>query len=522
VLIRGPGQISIRQPLDIKHTVSPLSFVCNTCKRISTFSELKNYNLRKGRCKHCSGILQQTAHIFVHPDCGKIEEIRSKDCPQCNTEMILNKISYADLRTWQYKCPTCGLSEQLESFCNDCYTQARNVDPSVNYHDYRMRLKPCTSNSVVVPQSSTIPSFPELGSDVEPELLLAEYLGLLRERGLTLEQAIDKKDQVADLDNVTETLIREMRAQGISEDKISRVVEGARRESGVEAVKDAVRGLFEGQNLDALKQRVFDYSGIASNPSRLKSLEEIGSSLSEKELEQTRRTYDHCGVAEAKLVTGVQLVTCVYGFMVGSSDPDVGFFRPFRDPLGFTAYAISSESEGILIRLDRRRTAAWVSRQASSKAPFEVDEDSSLETKKLYLEMEPGTEPFVLVKELLHTMSHALIRNANLLCGIGADSLGELIYPNVPAVLIYSSSASNLGGIATMFESGMWKWFAAAEDSISNCTYDPICLSEKGACHACMHLPEYVCTEWNAALDRSRLIGNDRRGMTGFWANGTD
>ena len=50
----------------------------------------------------------------------------------------------------------------------------------------------------------------------------------------------------------------------------------------------------------------------------------------------------------------------------------------------------------------------------------------------------------------------------------------------------------------------------------AECTLDPNCLKEKGACFACLYVPEFVCGYFNKFLDRDVLIGKERY-RKGFW-----
>lgn len=59
-------------------------------------------------------------------------------------------------------------------------------------------------------------------------------------------------------------------------------------------------------------------------------------------------------------------------------------------------------------------------------------------------------------------------------------------------------------------------WFNEVELDVNDCIFDPTCIQEKGACFSCLHLPEYVCSEFNEDLDRDVFIG-EHRYNTGFW-----
>lgn len=68
-----------------------------------------------------------------------------------------------------------------------------------------------------------------------------------------------------------------------------------------------------------------------------------------------------------------------------------------------------------------------------------------------------------------------------------------------------------------VFEHSLFDWFREAKLDISDCTFDPTCIHEKGVCSSCIYLPEFVCAEFNKNLDRDVLIGTKRRYKFGYW-----
>ena len=100
--------------------------------------------------------------------------------------------------------------------------------------------------------------------------------------------------------------------------------------------------------------------------------------------------------------------------------------------------------------------------------------------------------------------------------GLDSDSCSELIFVNPAAILIYSTSNINIGGFEFVFEHSLNDWFRDVEFEVRECTLDPTCIFENGACFSCLYLPEYVCTEFNHYLDRDVFIGKKRYDV-GYW-----
>ena len=117
---------------------------------------------------------------------------------------------------------------------------------------------------------------------------------------------------------------------------------------------------------------------------------------------------------------------------------------------------------------------------------------------------------------LLHSLSHALIRQFSVECGYAAASLKERIYSSTPddeeamaGILIYTAapdSEGTLGGLVTLGETAnLEQHLDQALERLEICSSDPLCaetqpeqafLSLHGAaCHNCLFLPETWCRE---------------------------
>jgi hypothetical protein len=130
---------------------------------------------------------------------------------------------------------------------------------------------------------------------------------------------------------------------------------------------------------------------------------------------------------------------------------------------------------------------------------------------------------------LLHSFSHALMRQLSLEAGYSAASLKERIYARPPGttggpmagLLIYtaaSDSEGTLGGLIGLGEDE-GRFRRIVEDALQTmmlCAHDPICAERHmdtqgmtihaAACHACLFAPETSCERGNRYLDRSILV----------------
>jgi len=182
--------------------------------------------------------------------------------------------------------------------------------------------------------------------------------------------------------------------------------------------------------------------------------------------------------------------------------------------------------EGIFIQFDETRMAEWIGRSAVSAAGMEFF-DAHVRWRKAR-GIEPPEEGFPGMRYvLLHSFSHALMRQFSLECGYSAASIRERIYSQAPdetreamaGVLIYTSapdSEGTLGGLVSLGETEtLGMHIAQALEAAHLCANDPLCAEHvpgaqghtvhAAACHACLFSPETSCERGNRFLDRSTL-----------------
>ena len=121
---------------------------------------------------------------------------------------------------------------------------------------------------------------------------------------------------------------------------------------------------------------------------------------------------------------------------------------------------------------------------------------------------------------LLHTLSHILIRQLEVLAGYPAASIRERIYSQVgtypmSGVLLYTTAPDKVGTLGGLAElSNPAKFYNLFENALRQanwCSSDPVCSEHelhgpsnlnRSACHACALLPETSCAYGNILLDR--------------------
>ncbi len=188
--------------------------------------------------------------------------------------------------------------------------------------------------------------------------------------------------------------------------------------------------------------------------------------------------------------------------------------------------AVEVRGEGIFIQFDEAKIRAWLKREAVKKRN-EAFFSSHIRWRKARFIENPADYYPSLRYVLLHTFSHALMRQLAMEAGYSSASIRERIYsrqpgdPNGPmaGLLIYTAapdSEGTLGGLVKLGQPGeLERHITAALDTASLCASDPTCAEHPpslsgislhaAACHACLFTPETSCERGNRYLDRSVL-----------------
>ena len=126
------------------------------------------------------------------------------------------------------------------------------------------------------------------------------------------------------------------------------------------------------------------------------------------------------------------------------------------------------------------------------------------------------------VYTLLHSLSHALIKSAGTISGIGSNSISEIIFPNTCSIFIYANTTQGipLGSLSGMFEQSYKVFLKKASEMMERCIFDPICSDrDNAACSSCIQLTEVCCCHFNQDLTRKYVTGyqgiNEK--VLGFW-----
>ena len=230
-------------------------------------------------------------------------------------------------------------------------------------------------------------------------------------------------------------------------------------------------------------------------------------------------------LAGVVLVERLREVQALVGFSrleAASDDAEVALAPLRRGPAEWVP-AAEVRGEGIFLRLSEPRLTEWLARNSTIEAQFL----GAHQRWRALRGMDPAVGFPGLRYVLLHSLSHALIRQFSVQCGYSSASLKERIYCSLPGeaesmagILIYTAapdSEGTLGGLVALGETAsLEQLIEQALESLEICAADPLCaettpeqsfLSLHGAaCHNCLFLPETCCERGNRYLDRSVLV----------------
>jgi hypothetical protein len=194
--------------------------------------------------------------------------------------------------------------------------------------------------------------------------------------------------------------------------------------------------------------------------------------------------------------------------------------------------------EGIFIRVREEALLAWEAKPAVQQLAQEFL--ASHKAWRALRKLEPLGEGFPGIRlVLLHSLSHALMRQIVLDCGYTSASVRERLYSRQPGedggpmagILLYTAAPDSEGTLGGLVELGdpltLGRHLQQALESMRLCASDPLCSEHRpdtlgrgiqgACCHACQFAPETSCERGNRYLDRSVLVNTFSARSTAFF-----
>lgn len=241
------------------------------------------------------------------------------------------------------------------------------------------------------------------------------------------------------------------------------------------------------------------------------------------------------GVQDIAHIPDLKVVLSAVGFTRERREPERNpdevavKLNPFEDRVRSSAkgkaglYALSAQTEALWIKLDPLKILAWCVKSAGWEA-LPPDALVSRAAAQAYLLQncpiltQPPGQAAELTKvlgaqiaapfHLLHSISHALMLTARRHSGYDSQTLTEYLLPMDLSFLIYVTSVQNYtaGGLLTLFQHYLRRWFEDASLHAFNCAFDPICSDVGSACPGCVQIAR-ACETFNSGVSRSFLHG---------------
>lgn len=251
-------------------------------------------------------------------------------------------------------------------------------------------------------------------------------------------------------------------------------------------------------------------------------------------------------MADTVLVERVREVRALLGFTRIESNADFAEATVLKDgrltnlsrssPKWLPASEV--RGEGIFIRIQEEALLKWEMRPEVQQLEHEFL--ASHKAWRTLRKLQPPEEGFPGIRlVLLHSLSHALMRQIVLDCGYTSASVRERLYSRQPGeaggpmagILLYTAAPDSEGTLGGLVELGdpltLGRHLQQALESMRLCASDPLCSEHRpdtlgrgiqgACCHACQFAPETSCERGNRYLDRSVLVNTFSARGTAFF-----
>lgn len=190
---------------------------------------------------------------------------------------------------------------------------------------------------------------------------------------------------------------------------------------------------------------------------------------------------------------------------------------------------IRNNGEGIFFTFDKSKLKEW----ERSTNPDNVTSEIISRYNQYRDQLGYSALSFESKHLLMHTFSHALIKELAAHSGYSTTALKERIYCNsdMHGVLIYTASGDSEGSLGGLIEQAepdkLYPIFIRALERMRYCSSDPHCSEGEfkyqssangAACHSCSHVSETSCEWGNQLLDRRLLLNINPGEGFGFFS----
>ena len=579
------GHYDFAAPEEVRARPFPTTFYCTSCQKAHGYYSAddlsgKNQALKCER-SGCNGDLKQYQFVSVH-SCGEIRRLYPRKCPDHGDQyIILDTQDSQRAQNFHWRCNICGWDTRV-SYSQNC--DCEYVPPSADDpDDDKMYTTVHRAGSTYYPHYLTTVNLHASGighlrgSEDGSRKAIAKQLGLSDSslKSVDMDEGIEGAE--IDDDRKIEVYQTEEKVESLDEAEDWLRAHGEIDSQTVgESITDLIDLKTDDDSFemtdagDELLQYVLSLEELTAHT--LDDLEEDARQQGFPRKADTIATYsddlDRLGLNDVRVIEDFPVQTFVYGYTRGGREEDEAKLNAFSQNAssgdGTPIFVDTSETEATQFDLDPAAVLLWLavnipetSDERAVRGDITLPElpvdpsDADIERARTTIEelsraeqwafllnhldpvdqygrFETSTDDTVegqvtkYVFEMLHTLSHVLLKQASTISGFDRTNLSEFLFPRALSLVIYTNNREefNIGGMTTMVEQQLDDLLGQARAHGNECMMDPVCSQRDGACLSCLHVSEISCSYFNQVLCRDYLFGsrpNTDRDIEGFW-----
>ena len=523
------GMEYFRMPLSVagSKTVTCRSFptwgYCSNdnCRRLQRHPDKPSGYKRTYMCENCGNGLYPAAFILVCNQ-GHIDEFPwiewahngSEPCkyPRLQFRAAGKRLGHSD---YYVNCITCGESKscanatspsQMKKIIDGCRGRRPWLNDTETCDGHGLRGISVQATSLYYPSVVTALSIPEWSGRIQQTI--GEYMETIKNL-----RAMISDIEIAQRAPLFEDLRRNYTPADIAKEIKRRLAPG-KLGDGIEDISE----------LDIRKK---EYASLMAGDLSVHDLEIRDSPLDQYMVSYVDRLKQISRITE---IRAIRAFTRIMPPDPYSTSDAVTHYSQISRKRQKWCPAIENRGEGLLFSLNEKRLAQWERRpdvESRCAAIIKAYRDWSTERRW-------NPRPLSARYILLHTLSHALIREVAYLSGYGEASIRERIYSQESGgIMLYTANPSADGGLGGLVRQGQARNFErnlrSAIERSRRCSRDPLCADDDpvqksksgvpvharlngAACYGCTLLPETSCENYNQLLDR-RLLFDETYGF---------